>query len=60
MILKVKSKSKNPMTKTISSPTPLIYAILCEKTDIVLKILTRMNASLDIGNVFFIFFYNGI
>lgn len=49
MVLKVRVPNKVPFVATISEPTPLIYAILCEQVEVVLVLITQFKASLDIS-----------
>jgi hypothetical protein len=49
--LPIVAASGTPFVQFITNPTPLVYAILCEQADIVLHLILRVRAKLDVAIV---------
>lgn len=53
-LIQVKTPSGKPFLRAIRSPTPLVYAILCEQLDTVLYLILHLHSSFE-KSVFFFF-----
>ena len=53
-------KGRTPFVETITGPTPLIYAILCEQVDTVAVLLEKFHASTGVAVDGVCFLFTGI